>query len=70
MNTSLIDSVFLSETDEEYFYAMWQGDSFFYGGCYDEGALYDTLIALYNTEPKAKADLIAFAHEILKSTDS
>ena len=70
MNTGLIDSVFLSETDEEYFYAMWQGDSFFYGGCYDEGALYDTLIALYNTEPKAKADLIAFAHEILRSTDS
>ena len=70
MNTGLIDSVFLSETDEEYFYAMWQGDSFFYGGCYDEGALYDTLIALYNTEPKAKPDLIAFAHEILRSTDS
>ena len=70
MNTSLIDSVFLSETEDEYFYAIWQGDSFVYGGCYDNGALYDTLMALYNTEPNAKPDLIAFAHEILRSTDS
>jgi hypothetical protein len=70
MNTALIDSVFLSETDEEYFYAIWQGDNFIYGGCYDNGALYDTLIALYNSEPKAKPDLIAFAQEVLKSTNS
>jgi hypothetical protein len=31
MNTALIDSVFLSETEDEYFYAIWQGDNFVYG---------------------------------------
>lgn len=70
MNTALIDSVFLSETEEEYFYALWQGDTFYYGGCYDNGALYDTLMALYASEPMSRPDLIEFANEILKSTGS
>ena len=70
MNIALIDSVFLSETSEEFFYAFWEDDNFCYGGHYEDGALCETLIALYESEPKCRPDLIEFAVHILKSTDS
>lgn len=70
MNIALIDSVFLSETSEEYFYAFWDDDNFCYGGHYEDGALCETLIALYESEPKSRPDLIEFAAHILKSTNS
>lgn len=70
MNTALIDNVFLSETEEDYFYGVTQGDMFYYGGCYEGGALTDILLALYDNEPNSRPDLIRFAQEILHSTDS
>jgi hypothetical protein len=70
MNAALIDSVFASESSEEYFYAVLQGESFYYGGYFEDGALYDMLLALYDNEQSSRPDLIKFAHSILNSTDS
>jgi hypothetical protein len=70
MNTDLIDNVFLSETEDIYFYAIMQDDSFGYGGCFDNDDLYEILMALYDNEPLSRPDLIKFAHTILHSTNS
>jgi len=70
VNTTLIDNVFLSETEEEYFYSVIEKDNFYYGGCYEGGALSDMLMALYDNEPLSRPDLIRFAQTILHSTDS
>jgi len=68
MNTALLDSIFSGE--EEYFYCVLHEDSFTYGGYFEDLALFDMLISLYDTEPLARPDLIAFASEILKHTDN
>jgi hypothetical protein len=70
MNADLIDSVFASESSEEYFYAVLQGDDVYYGGHFENDALFEMLIALYENEPTSKPDLIKFAHSILHSTNS
>jgi hypothetical protein len=70
MNIDLIDNIFLSETQEDYFYGIIEGDTFYYGGCYEDGALADILMALYDREPLSRPDLIRFAQSILHSTDS
>ena len=73
MNAALIDNIFLSETEDVYFYAAFCGsdsEDFVYGGCYENDELYDILIAMYNIEPLCRPDLIKFAHSILQSTDS
>ena len=70
MNAALIDSVFAGESSEEYFYAVLQGESFYYGGYFENDALFEMLIALYENEPTSKPDLIKFAHSILHSTNS
>lgn len=73
MNAALIDNIFLSETEDVYFYAAFGGkdsDDFVYGGCYENYELYDMLIALYDSEPLSRPDLIKFAHTVLHSTDS
>jgi hypothetical protein len=73
MNAELIDNIFLSETEDVYFYAAFCGsesEDFVYGGCYENDELYDVLIAMYNIEPLCRPDLIRFAQEILHSTDS
>lgn len=70
MNTALIDRIISTETDDEYFYAAFEGDMFYYGGCYTDGQLFQMLLALYESEPTSHPDLIEFANEILKSTGS
>jgi len=68
MDAKLIDTLFSNE--EEYFYCVLNENSFVYGGYFEDRALFDMLIVLYDTEPSARPDLIAFATEIMKHTDN